>query len=352
VAPARPVSLESDSRSQSQLKELANIMSETKVGGQAVIEGVMIRSPERIATAVRGQDGRIVVRWYNYKSLAKRKRWLDIPVVRGAISFFEMLILGIGSLNFSAEVATREDQGPMTKDHVQVPEKSDPVTEGARTPAGMTPTIIVTTVVGLGIGIFFFLFIPLWIVRVLGFQKGALGFNLMAGLIRMTMFVGYVWVLSFFRDFRRLFEYHGAEHMSIFAYENGEELTLENVRKYQTFHPRCGTSFLFIVALSAILVYSVSDSIYQLIAGAPPPLLNRFLVHFALLPFVAGSSFELLRASARHTHRVWWRVLASPGLWIQRITTRTPDPSQLEVARVAIWSSLGMPLPDTVTVEN
>ncbi|MBI5867799.1 MAG: DUF1385 domain-containing protein [candidate division Zixibacteria bacterium] len=323
-------------------------MSETKVGGQAVIEGVMIRSPERIATAVRDQKGRIVVHWHDYRSLTKRKRWLNIPVVRGAISFFEMLILGISSLNFSAEVATREDKGDVTKDQ-------GPTAPGAEADAkkpGMTPALILTTVVGLTVGIFFFLFIPLWIVRVLGFQKGAIGFNLMAGLIRMTMFVGYVWALSFFRDFRRLFEYHGAEHMSIFAYENGEELTLENVRKYETFHPRCGTSFLFIVALSAILVYSISDSLYQVISGSPPPLLNRFLVHFLLLPFVAGSSFELLKASARHVDRIWWRILAAPGLWIQHITTRTPDTDQLEVARIAIWSSVGMPLPESVSVEN
>jgi len=327
-------------------------MSEAKVGGQAVIEGVMIRSPERIATAVRGQDGRIVVRSQAYKSLAKRKRWLDVPIVRGAISFFEMLILGISSLNFSAEVATREGKGPETKDQAGAPDNSGAKPEIEKKAPAATLSIILTTVVGLGLGIFFFLFIPLWIVRALGFQKAAIGFNLMAGLIRMAMFVGYVWALSFFRDFRRLFEYHGAEHMSIFAYENGEDLTVENVRKYQTFHPRCGTSFLFIVALLAILVYSVSDSVYQLIAGAPPPLLNRFLVHFALLPFVAGSSFELLRASARHTHRVWWRILAAPGLWIQRITTRNPDHDQLEVAKIAVWSSLGMPLPESVTVEN
>jgi len=312
----------------------------------------MIRAPERIATAVRAQDGRIVVRWQAYKSLAKRKRWLDIPVARGAISFFEMLILGISSLNFSAEVATRELKSPETKNQDGGPETAAARQETGKKAGSATLSIIITTVIGLGVGIFFFLFIPLWISRLLGLQKGAIGFNLVAGLIRMTMFVGYVWALSFFRDFRRLFEYHGAEHMSIFAYENGEELTLENVRKYQTFHPRCGTSFLFIVALLAILVYSISDSIYQVLAGAPPPLLNRFLVHFALLPLVAGSSFELLRASARHTHRLWWRVLAAPGLWIQRITTRNPDHDQLEVARIAVWSSLAMPLPESVTVEN
>jgi len=333
-------------------------MPDLGVGGQAVIEGVMMRSRDRVATAVRIPSGEILVKSEEYLSLTRRHKFLAPPVIRGVITFFEMLILGIGSLNFSAEVATREEKGQGTKDEglgterVVGGSKDSKPADTVKTSAGMTPTIIMTTVVGLGVGIFFFLFIPLWIVRALGFQKDALGFNLMAGLIRMTMFVGYVWTLSFFRDFRRLFEYHGAEHMSIFAYENGEELTLENVRKYQTFHPRCGTSFLFIVALSAILVYSVSDSAYQLLAGAPPPLLNRFLIHFALLPFVAGSSFELLRASARHTHRVWWRILASPGLWIQRITTRTPDPGQLEVARIAVWSSLGMPLPETVTVEN
>jgi len=317
-------------------------MSKINVGGQAVIEGVMIRSPERIATAVRAQDGKIVVRARPYRALPKRKKWLDIPILRGAVSFFEMLILGIGALNFSADVAATE-----------VPEDGTPASVDPSKYKGMSAMAIVfTTVIGLGAGIALFFFLPLWIAKLLGFEKGALGFNLLAGAIRVTMFVGYVWLLSFFKDFKRLFEYHGAEHKSIFAYENGEELTLENVGKYLTFHPRCGTSFLLIVAVLAILVYSISDTLYQVITGSPPPLLNRFAVHFSLLPLVAGSSYELLKLSAKHSDKWWWRPLAAPGLWLQRITTSEPDPAQLEVARIAVWSSLGMPLPETVIVDE
>jgi uncharacterized protein YqhQ len=313
------------------------------VGGQAVIEGVMIRSPERIATAVRAQDGKIVVRARPYKALPKRKKWLDVPILRGAISFFEMLILGIASLNFSADIAATEatTEGGETK------------TPDPKEYKGMSTTaILLTTVIGLGAGIFLFFFLPLWFAKLLGLQKGALGFNLVAGAIRVAMFISYVWALSLFRDFKRLFEYHGAEHKSIFAYENGEELTLENVNKYVTFHPRCGTSFLLIVAVLAILVYSVSDTLYQMITGAPPPLLNRFAVHFSLLPIVAGTSYELLKLSAKYSGKWWWRPMTAPGLWLQRITTREPDPEQLEVARVAVWSSLGMPLPETVLVDE
>lgn len=328
-------------------------MADPKVGGQAVIEGVMIRSSERIATAVRAQDGGIVVRWQSYQSLAKRKHWLDVPIIRGAISFFEMLVLGIASLNFSAEIATRDDKS-RTVSETSGPA---PATGGSDDPkkgkGGFgTVSMALTMLVGLSVGVFFFLFIPLWISRALGLQKGAVAFNLVAGLIRVAMFVGYVRALSFFPDFRRLFEYHGAEHMSIYAYENGDELTLENVRQYKTFHPRCGTSFIFIVAILAILVYSLADSSYQLVAGSMPPLFNRFVLHFLLLPVVAGSAYELLKISARHTQRWWWRVLAAPGLWIQHITTRSPDHAQLEVARIAIWSSVGMPLPETVRIDN
>lgn len=317
-------------------------MSKINVGGQAVIEGVMIRSPERIATAVRAQDGKIVVRARPYRALPKRKKWLDIPILRGAISFFEMLVLGVGALNFSADVAATE-----------IPEGHDSVGVDPSQYKGMgVGAIILTTVIGLGAGIALFFFLPLWIAALVGLEKGALGFNLFAGAIRVTMFVAYVWLLTFFKDFKRLFEYHGAEHKSIFAYENGEELTLENVAKYLTFHPRCGTSFLLIVAVLAILVYSVSDTLYQVITGTPPPLFNRFALHFSLLPFVAGTSYELLKLSAKHSDKWWWRPLAAPGLWLQRITTSEPDPDQLEVARIAVWSSLGMPLPDTVIVDE
>ncbi|GAB4313566.1 MAG: DUF1385 domain-containing protein [Candidatus Zixiibacteriota bacterium] len=322
-------------------------MSEITVGGQAVIEGVMIRAPERVATAVRRQDGTIVVQSQPYTALAQRRKWLNIPILRGAVAFFEMLIIGVRSLNFSAEMAARDIDANKGG---QTPPPADSVESE---PKGMsTVAIVLTTMVGLGAGVFLFFFIPLWISKLLGLEKGAAGFNLMAGLVRVVLLVAYVWVLSQFAEFKRLFEYHGAEHKSIFAYENAEDLSYENVKKYTTLHPRCGTSFLLIVALFAILVYSIADSIYQVAAGVPPPLLNRFALHFVLLPLVAGSSYELLKMSAKGQDRWWWRAMSAPGLWLQRITTREPDADQLEVAKIAMWSALGMPMPETVKLLN
>lgn len=310
-------------------------MPDKEVGGQAIIEGVMIRSPERVATAVRSPEGGIIVTHRPYTALAKRHKLLNIPILRGAITFLEMLIIGIQSLNFSADIAARE------------PGKTD---AGGQPKSMPVIFLVFTMVVGLGLGIFLFFFIPLWIAQAGGLQKGALGFNLAAGAIRVTLFVGYVWVFSFYKDFRRVFEYHGAEHKSIYAHENDEELTVENIRKYSTLHPRCGTSFLLIVAMFAILTYSISDSIYQVITGAPPPLLNRFALHFALLPFVAGASYELLKWAGRNRDRKITRIFSAPGLWLQKITTKEPSPEQIEVAVVAVLTSLDQPIPDSIPV--
>jgi uncharacterized protein YqhQ len=310
-------------------------MPDKEVGGQAIIEGVMIRSPRRVATAVRSPEGEIIVTHRPYIAVAKRHKLLNIPILRGAISFFEMLIIGIQSLNFSADIAAREPgQKP-----------------GDDKPQGMPVfLLILTMILGLGLGIFLFFFIPLWLAQLAGLQKGALGFNLVAGAIRVALFVSYVWLFSLYKDFRRVFEYHGAEHKSIYAHENNEELTVENILKYSTLHPRCGTSFLLIVAIFAILTYSVSDSIYQMITGVPPPLLNRFLLHFSLLPFVAGVSYELLKWSGRHRDHPLTRIFAAPGLWLQKITTKEPSPEQIEVAVVAVLTSLEQPLPESTRV--
>jgi len=310
-------------------------MPDKDIGGQAVIEGVMIRSPFRVATAVRSPEGHILVSSRPYTGLTKRHKLLNIPIVRGAISFFEMLAIGIKSLNFSADIAARE------------PGQSDE----SGTAKGMPVIVLVATmVIGLGLGIFLFFFVPLWLAQVAGVQKGALGFNLLAGLIRVTMFLVYVWVFSLFRDFRRVFEYHGAEHKSIFAHENNEELTVDAVRRYSTLHPRCGTSFLLIVAMLAILTYSISDSLYQVVTGVPPPLLNRFALHFSLLPFVAGASYELLKWSGRNRDRRVTRIISAPGLWLQRITTKEPSPEQIEVAIAAVLTSLDHPIPPSIPV--
>jgi uncharacterized protein YqhQ len=156
------------------------------------------------------------------------------------------------------------------------------------------------------------------------------------------MFVSYIWLISLFSEFKRIFQYHGAEHKSIYAYEMNDDLTPERAATHTRLHPRCGTSFIIIVALFAILIYAVSDTIYSVWSGHPPTLLTRFGVHFSLLPFVAGGSYELLKLSGKTRDNKITRMLIQPGLWLQRITTQEPSKDQLEVAIVALESAVGL----------
>ncbi len=203
--------------------------------------------------------------------------------------------------------------------------------------------IALSMVFALAVGVAVFFFLPLWIASLLGFGKDALSFNLIAGAVRIAIFLGYVSLLSYFKDFRRIFEYHGAEHKSIWAYENQESLTPENAKKYTTLHPRCGTSFILIVALFAILIFAIADTLFQVITGNPPQIFVRLALHFSLLPLVAGGSYEILKASARSCKNPLVRALIKPGLWLQLITTKEPSLDQLEVAIVAVKASLGLP---------
>lgn len=304
-------------------------MSDFQVGGQAVIEGVMIRSETHVATAVRKPDQTILVRTKPYKPLIKRYRFLNIPILRGFLALFEMLGIGIGSLNFSAEIAAQEAD-----------KEAGNKTEGKK-PNAILMGLTMLIAMALAIGLFFFL--PLWVASLFGISKEAVLFNLVAGIIRLGLFVGYVWFISRFRDIGRIFQYHGAEHKSIYAWENKEDLLVENAAKYTTLHPRCGTSFIMFVAIAAILTFAIADSIFQWIAGAPPSLLTRFAVHFSLLPLVSGISYELLKLSAKKVDNGIVKIFIKPGLWLQLITTKEPSADQLEVALVAVRASLGMP---------
>ncbi len=302
-------------------------MPDLNVGGQAVIEGVMMRSKDRVATAVRRASGEIEIKSDDFISLTKRNKFLGLPIVRGAVSLFEMLVIGIKTLNYSASVAAED----IDKAEGKEPNKKT---------NNFMMAVSAVVAFALGIGIFFFL--PLLFSQLAGVKKEALWFNLIAGVIRAAMFLAYVWALSKFAEFRRVFEYHGAEHKSIFAYESGEDLVAENAVKYTRLHPRCGTSFILIVVLLAILTYSISDTIFYLITGYPPALLTRFGIHLLLLPLVAGVSYELLKLSGRTRDNKLTQIMIQPGLWLQRITTQEPDLSQLEVAMAALRSSLGM----------
>ena len=311
-------------------------MPHIDVGGQAVIEGVMMRSPHTVSTAVRGPEGEIVVKNDKFISLTQRHKILGLPLIRGLVSFVEMLVISIKTLNFSAEIAMKEE------------EESKSPKEKRRSDFFRSTYLVLTIIFAmvLGFGIFFFL--PLWFSQTLGVKREALAFNLIAGLVRVSIFIVYVWIISRIGEFKRIFQYHGAEHKSIFTYESGENLTLENVKKYGTRHPRCGTSFILIVAVFAILVYSLSDTVYFLLAGIPPTLPKRFLVHFCLLPFVVGVGYELLKLSAKTSHNRITKFLIAPGLWIQSITTREPSEDQMEVAIVALQNALGVEKPEPV----
>jgi len=307
---------------------------EKNIGGQAVIEGVMMRSSKRVSTAVRKQSGQIVVKNEDYIPLSKRYKILNIPILRGVVSFVEMLIIGIKSLNFSADVAVEE-----------IEEQEGKKRKGKKGQGSRGLMLGLAVILALGLGILIFFFLPIFFSSLLGIKKQALSFNLVAGAIRVAMFLIYVWAISRFKDFKRIFEYHGAEHKSIYAYEAGEELTFDKVKKFSTKHPRCGTSFILIVAIFAIFIYSISDTVFALIAGTYPPLLKRFLLHFLLLPLVAGGSYELLKLSGKTRENKLTRIFSAPGIWLQKITTQEPDESQLEVAIVALESAIGNPEP-------
>jgi uncharacterized protein YqhQ len=297
------------------------------VGGQAVIEGVMIKSPERVSTSVRLPDGSIKTKTEEWQSLAKRYKILGKPILRGVLSFFEMLILGIKTLNYSAEMATRD------------PKIADELGDAPK-PKHPNLAIAITVAISVGAGLLIFFFIPILVTQLLSIDKKAIGFNLIAGAIRVLIFLGYVWTLSWFREFRRLFEYHGAEHKSIFAFEADMPLEIQSTHEFKTHHPRCGTSFILIVALLAILTYSFTDTLFAVVFGHGPGVFQRFATHMIFLPLVAGLSFELLKLSGRTRNSFLTKILIAPGLWIQHITTREPSDDQIEVAMTALKSSI------------
>jgi uncharacterized protein YqhQ len=301
------------------------------VGGQAVIEGVMMRSPRRIATAVRKPDKAILTKNDPYVSLSKRHKLLNIPVFRGALSFFEMLVIGLKALNFSADVALEESQRA---------EKGADWRRTSRERIKDGLILIGTLVLALGLAICVFFALPLFLTEVIGFSKSALSFNVIAGVIRASLFLTYLWGISRWKEIKRILEYHGAEHKSIYAYESGEELTVEAVRRHSTHHPRCGTSFLLIVVILAIVLFAIADTAVEMQIGHKPTVVQRFMTHFLLLPLLGGISYELLKLSGKKRDNRYVRWLTAPGLWLQQITTQEPNDAQLEVAIVALKSAL------------
>lgn len=314
------------------------------VGGQAVIEGVMMRSPKRLATAVRRANGEIEVKTDEYISLMQRKKILDIPIIRGAITLIEVMVLGIKTLQWSADKAMQDLEEEDIKNGKKVKKKKK---------QGMsTANAIFTVAIALTIGIGMFFVLPLYLTtEIFNIEKEALLFNFVSGLIRIVFFLLYVWGISFMKDVKRLFQYHGAEHKSIFAFEDKVYLSPQNVQEYSTFHPRCGTSFIVIVMLISLIFFAFLDSIIISFTGSIS-FATRILTHIPLIPFVGGLSYEALKASAKHSDSKIVRWLITPGLGLQRITTSQPDDSQVEVAIEALRAALGDDYKDELVAEK
>ena len=287
------------------------------IGGQAVIEGVMMRSPKFFTIALRKADGGILVRKDPYVAITKRKKWLDIPIVRGAIVLVESLYLGIKALTFSADQAMEEKVTEATSQAEHEIESKDK-TSG-------TLWIVLMVVLGLGLGIGLFFYLPLIITDFLG-VKGGILFNLVDGMVRIGIFLIYIWAIGLWKETRRIFEYHGAEHKSIATFEVGEELTINNAKKHTTIHARCGTSFLIVVMIVSIGIF--------IFLGRPTTIAER-LIRFLFIPLIGGVSYEIIKISSR-SHNRFIQLLVKPGLWLQKMTTREPDNDQLEVAMVAL----------------
>ena len=314
------------------------------VGGQAVIEGVMMRSPKRIATAIRRTSGDIEIKTKEYVSFVQRRKYLNIPIIRGAITLIEVMVLGIKTLQWSADKAMEDLEEEEKKKGKKVKEKKK---------AGMSTTsAIVTVAIALLIGIGMFFVLPLYLTtEIFNIEKEALLFNLVSGLIRIAFFLLYVWGISFMKDVKRLFQYHGAEHKSIFAFEDKVFLSPANIQKYSTYHPRCGTSFIVIVMLISLLFFAFLDTLIIALTGNIS-LITRILTHIPLIPIIGGLSYEALKASAKHADLRIVRMLITPGLGLQRITTSQPDDNQIEVAVSALKAALGEDYKDELVSED
>lgn len=270
------------------------------VGGQAVIEGVMMRGKTHVAVAVRQPDGEISVDVRPVNSISDRYPILKKPFLRGVVSLVESLVMGMKALAYSAQVSGDEDEKLDSKE------------------------MALTIAVSAGLAILLFIVIPTWSMRFLtGITQDHMALNLAEGVLRMAIFLAYIAAISSMNDIQRVFQYHGAEHKTIYTYEAGLPLKVENVRPFSTLHPRCGTNFLMIVMLISMFIFTFLGW---------PSLLERIASRIILMPVIAGVSYELIRYAGAHTDNPLIRIAITPGLLLQKLTTRQPDDSQIEVA--------------------
>lgn len=295
-------------------------MSKVNVGGQAVIEGVMMRGPEYIATAVRKKSGEIVYK--KTKISAKKNQLFKFPMLRGAIMLFDSLVLGVKELTFSANHSEESEEQQLNDKEA-----------------------ILTALFSIGLGIALFVVLPSLIGNLI-FPNNRIYSNILEGGFRLIFFLVYIWAISFSKDIKRVFQYHGAEHKAIYAYEAEHELNIENSQKFTTLHPRCGTSFLLIVMLTSIICFASMDFIFPIPTTLFEKVGMRVGLRVIFMPLIAGISYEAQRYSSRNLNNPIVKLLAAPGLALQKITTKEPEDSQVEVAIVALKNALGLETPE------
>lgn len=301
------------------------------VGGQAVMEGVMMKSREGVAVAVRKPDGEVVVRQSEAKSIKDKYKALNLPLIRGIVNFIEMMILSFSTLTASAEMLGFEEEEPGRFSKWLKKRFGKSVVEFAS---------FIGIILGLALAVGLFMWLPAFAAKMISRYVISLGYwySLAEGVIKMLIFVAYLLLVSLMPDIKRVFMYHGAEHKSIFCYEKGKELTVENIRGERRFHPRCGTSFIFVILIVSILIGSLLPS---------SPIWLRVLLKILLLPVVIGAGFEYVIYVGKHENR-FTRIISAPGLWMQRITTKEPSDDMLEVAIISIKSALQKEFSDFV----
>ena len=286
------------------------------VGGMALIEGVMMKSHEKIGIAVRNPKGKITTKRYNLEPIFKKYKIAKVPFIRGIFSMVEMMIIGIKALNYSGKVALEEEEKISTK------------LENFFTWVSM--------LIGLLIALFLFKFIPFWVSKFInGFTdllNTQIFFNIVEGIIKISLFLGYVYLISLMPEIYRVFQYHGAEHKTVFCHEQKKKLTVENVKSCSRFHPRCGTSFIIFIVLLSIVVY--------LFIPKTIGFWWQFFLRLILLPVIAGISYEILKFSSKNQNSIIFKIISKPGLWTQHLTTKEPDKKQIEVAITALKNAV------------
>jgi uncharacterized protein YqhQ len=302
---------------------------EVLVGGQAVIEGVMMRSPHAYCVAVRKPAGEMAVHTGELVRPSERRKIWKYPVLRGLATLGQALKLGITALKFSANCALEEEAKGKEEGK---PEKKPRKAEIS------SWVMAVNLLFSLGFFIFLYKFVPLLLATELKQRFAVVGnhfvFNAVDGVIRLLLFLGFLLLVSSFKDIKRVFEYHGAEHKVVYNFESRQPLSVANARGFSTLHPRCGTSFLLVVMIISMAVYTLAPA---------QSFLMRFVVRIAFLPVIAGVSFELIRFAAKRQGSLW-AMMVRPGLWLQKITTRTPADDQLEVAIHALNGAMALEL--------